>query len=104
MRPTSQGGHVMVRRVRWVAALSLLVAAWGTAPAAASTHHKPAAHPKLVAHVSPATAYIGSTLVVSGTVKPTTRSVAVERLAGRKWQVVAHARPSKAGAYSVGTK
>src|SRR4051812_26223869 len=92
----------MSRRVRWVAALCLLVSAWGAAPAAASTHHK--THTKLIAHVSPATAYVGSGIGVSGTVKPATRSVALERLTGHRWRVVAHARPDKTGAYSATTK
>jgi alpha-tubulin suppressor-like RCC1 family protein len=57
----------------------------------------------VVVHATPATALIGSLVVVTGTDKPVLAhgAVTVERLVGKRWKVVAHAKSSRAGAFSV---
>jgi alpha-tubulin suppressor-like RCC1 family protein len=56
----------------------------------------------VVAHVTPATAYVHSVVVVSGTVKPHSASpMEVQRLVAKKWVNLASGKVSPAGAYAV---
>jgi alpha-tubulin suppressor-like RCC1 family protein len=87
-------------KARWCAPALVAALFWsGTvAPAAAEgTAH-------VVAHVSPATAYVGSIVVVSGTVKPAGGSVVLERLDGKVWKPLSHAKVSRTGAYSLSVR
>ncbi|MDX6227727.1 MAG: hypothetical protein QOI76_1117 [Frankiales bacterium] len=89
----------MGKAARWVTAVVLAVSSWAASavPAAAKTAIR------VTAHVAPATAYIGSTVVVSGTATPA-GAVEVDRLVGKVWQPLLHAKTAKSGAYSIRVK
>jgi alpha-tubulin suppressor-like RCC1 family protein len=88
---------------RWLTALSLLagvLAVAGPVQAAA----KPTAT-SLHLHAAAASFRVNTTVVLTGTVRPTSlKQVTIERLAGKKWLVVGHAKPSPAGAFTVSVK
>ncbi|MDX6227728.1 MAG: hypothetical protein QOI76_1118 [Frankiales bacterium] len=88
----------MRKGLRWATALVLAASSLGVvAPdvARAATH--------LSVHVSPATAYVGSVVVVSGTANARA-TVEVDRLVGKVWQPLAHAKALTSGAFSVPVK
>jgi len=84
---------------RWIVATAVVAAGLGLmAPAEAR------AKVAVVAHATPATAYISSPVLISGTVRPVAKgSVALLRLSGKRWVTVAHAH-LRAGAYSFTVK
>ncbi|MDX6203699.1 MAG: hypothetical protein QOJ83_3199 [Frankiales bacterium] len=86
----------MRRELRWLLALVLASSSWAAsaAPAAATSTFR------VTAHVAPATAYLGSVVVLTGTAKPA-GTVEVERLVGKVWKPLLHAKTAKTGVYSV---
>ena len=80
--------------------LAALLISWaGAAAPAQAKVAKVATH--VTAHITPATAYVGSRVVVSGSVTPRVAKIELERLVGKAWKPVAHAGTSKTGSYSL---
>jgi alpha-tubulin suppressor-like RCC1 family protein len=70
----------------------------GAVPATAATAH-------LGAHAVSLSFKVGTPIQVAGTVTPkSTASVALQRLVGKHWVTVGHAKPSAAGAFSLSVK
>jgi alpha-tubulin suppressor-like RCC1 family protein len=90
--------------IRWLAATAIAAATVASgAPAEAAAKHLPVTH--VVAHATPVTAYLGTTVAFSGSVKPLVAgSLSLQRLVGKRWVTVAHAKASKTGAYSIAVK
>jgi alpha-tubulin suppressor-like RCC1 family protein len=93
-------GKTIVRRLAATAALVLAGSMAAAVPAAAATSHPAVTH--LRAAVTPATALVGTTVTVAGTVTPrSTGAVSLQGLVGKAWKTVAHAVPAKTGAYTL---
>jgi alpha-tubulin suppressor-like RCC1 family protein len=88
-----------LRRYASMTALAMALSITGaTMPAAAAA--KPATQVKAV--VTPATVLVGGTIAVTGSLSPkTATAVLLQRLDGKKWSTVAHAKPSKTGTYAL---
>src|SRR5450432_1044623 len=89
----------MRNQLRWVLAAVLVLGTWTSSTGAAVARTVT----RLSAHVTPATAYLGTAVTVTGTVTPRA-TVTLERLVGTQWRVVAHQHPTKAGGYAFTTR
>ncbi|BEP14725.1 hypothetical protein acdb102_30360 [Acidothermaceae bacterium B102] len=85
----------MRNQLRWAVAAVLALSSWtataGVAEARPTT--------RLTAHVSPSTAYVGTVVTLTGTVRPRA-DVTLERLVRKTCKVVAHQHPDQAGGYA----
>jgi alpha-tubulin suppressor-like RCC1 family protein len=90
--------------LRWLTASALLGGVLSSgSPAVAAAK----ATPKTVLHVhsTAASFHVGAPVVLAGTVAPSSlKQVTLERLVGKKWVVIAHAKPSAKGAFTFTVK
>ena len=80
-----------------VAACLLALLAPATAGAGGA---KPAAG-RLHVAVTPVTAKVGTAVTVTGTVRPKGGTVTLQRLVGKKWVALTHAKPSRTGTFAL---
>ena len=79
--------------------LSLLAMTAGPASAG-----KAPAHTTISAHLAASTVLVKATASVTGTVTPAGGTLALERLDGKTWTTVAHAKPTRTGAYTLAVR
>lgn len=92
------------RRLPLAVAVALLMSLGATVdPALAASSHR--AVSRVVAHVGPATAYIGTTVVVRGAVTPAAAGpVLLQSYVRHAWRTVGHGRSTRAGLFSLSVK
>ncbi|BEP13199.1 hypothetical protein acdb102_15100 [Acidothermaceae bacterium B102] len=88
------------RRIAVTAGLTAVSLTVSSLPAVAAVH--PVATHLHIA-ITPTTAKVGTSVVVTGTATPRVASlpVTLQRLVGKKWTTVAHARTTTTGAYTI---
>ena len=95
-----RSGSTRARTLRFVTVAGLICGLLGAgSPATAAAKPRPT---RLVAHAVPTTVHISAVVVVSGTITPSAAGVAtVQRLVGKTWRTVGHAKVSAHGLYTV---
>ncbi|BEP13497.1 hypothetical protein acdb102_18080 [Acidothermaceae bacterium B102] len=88
--------------LRWLTAAATGAALLAPLPAEAVPHLTT----RLAAHAAPATAYVKTAVVVTGTAKPAVAglTVTLQRFDHHQWHTVAHAKETRSGAYTLSVK